>query len=168
MNSSRPLDGIISHLGRKHGGNVHDKRIVIITSSSLYGDDLQYSAKNLGDPGTHGIFNSKNEVNQWVQWDFQEMRILPARYSIQTHNSPANRCHLKSWVLDGSIDGLRWINLDRQTNHNDLNGSLAVQSFSIAKSVECSFIRLCQTGKNQEHNDMLTLYHFEIFGSLLE
>jgi hypothetical protein len=168
VNSSRPLDGILSHLERKHEGNVHDHGILTITASSVFRDDPQYSSKNLGDPGTVRVFSSKNEVNQWVQWDFHEMRVLPTRYSIQTHNSPVDRCHLKSWVLEGSIEGLRWTELDHETNNDDLNGPRAIRTFSIAKSVECRLIRLRQTGKNQKNNDVLIFFHFEVFGSLPE
>jgi hypothetical protein len=168
MKGGEPLNGILFYLSRKHRGSVHDKGIVTITSSSIFRDDPQYSSKSLGDPGTVRVFGSMNEVNQWVKWDFHEMRVLPTRYSIQTHNSPADHCHLKSWVVEGSIDGLRWTELDRETNNDDLNGSLAIQLFSIAKSVECRLIRLRQTGKNHANNDALIFFHFEVFGSLRE
>jgi hypothetical protein len=50
-----PLDVILSHLGRKHGGNVHNKGIVTITASSVLSGDAQHSPKNVFDPGTLGI-----------------------------------------------------------------------------------------------------------------
>ena len=34
---SKPLDGVIAHLTRKRDGNVHDRRIVLVTASSLGG-----------------------------------------------------------------------------------------------------------------------------------
>jgi hypothetical protein len=166
MNAARPVDGIISYLWRKHGGSIHEKGIVTITSSSTCCDDPRYSATNLADPGTLRVFNSKNDVHQWVHWDFHEMRVLPTCYSIQTHNSPADRSHLKSWVIDGSMDGSSWTELARETNNCDLNGSLMIHSFSISKSIECRFIRLRQTGKNHANNNVLIFYHFDVFGTL--
>jgi hypothetical protein len=44
MKSLCPLEGLLSHLSRKYGGNVHDTGIVKITSSSTKGDDPQYAA----------------------------------------------------------------------------------------------------------------------------
>jgi hypothetical protein len=71
-------------------------------------------------------------------------------------------------VLEGSIEGWSWTELDRRTNNGDLNNSHAIHSFSIAKSVEYRFIRLRQTGKNHESNDILAFYHLDVFGSLRE
>ena len=38
-NSSKPLDGVIAHLTREYGGNVHDKGIVNVTASSVKNND---------------------------------------------------------------------------------------------------------------------------------
>jgi hypothetical protein len=35
LNVSAPLDGILSYFTRKHGGNVHDRGIVTVTSNNL-------------------------------------------------------------------------------------------------------------------------------------
>jgi hypothetical protein len=96
------------------------------------------------------------------------MRVLPSSYSIQTRNSPADLSHLKSWVLDGSMDGLRWTELARETNNGDLNERLLIHTFSISTSIECRFIRLRQTGMNHANNDVLILYHFDVFGTLCD
>jgi hypothetical protein len=122
----------------------------------------------LDDPNTRRIFTSKNEIGQWVQWDFHEMRVIPTAYSIQTPDSPSNDSHLKSWILKCSIDGSHWVELDRRTDAADLNGPLLIRSFQVLKSIECRFIRLQHIGKNHANNDMLALYHFELFGSLGE
>jgi hypothetical protein len=36
LRGAKPFDGTISYLTRKHGGNVHDKGIVTITSKSVH------------------------------------------------------------------------------------------------------------------------------------
>jgi hypothetical protein len=138
----------------KHGGNVHEKGIVAITSSSVFENYPQYRVTNLGDPNSARSFCSEYEANQWVQWDFIERRVIPVHYSIQAHRNTLGSSHLKSWVIEGSMYGLRWTELDRETNNNDLNGSLMIHSFSISKSIECRFIRLRQTGENHANNDV--------------
>jgi hypothetical protein len=177
LNSFRPLDGILSHLSRKYGGNVHDKGIVTITSSSIYGDDPQYSPTNLAGPSSlycddpYGFapnqhFSSNDAVNQWVQWDFHDMRVNPTEYCIQSHGSARNGSHLRSWVIEGSIDGLTWTAVDRRTNNDDLNGESLIGAFSVRKSSEYRFLRLRQTGRNHSNDHTLAFYHFEVFGNL--
>jgi hypothetical protein len=45
----KSLEGIISYLTKKHGGNVHEKGIVTITSKSVYDPELQRALKNVAD-----------------------------------------------------------------------------------------------------------------------
>jgi hypothetical protein len=69
-NVSSPLEGIISYLTRKHGGNVHDRGIVTITSTepkcslfaSLppYHDSPNSAAKNAADLTADRFFFSKD------------------------------------------------------------------------------------------------------------
>jgi hypothetical protein len=41
-------------------------------------------------------------------------------------------------------------------------------SFSVSKSADCRFIRLTQTGRRHGGGDDLSIYAFEVFGTLLE
>jgi hypothetical protein len=64
-------DGIIAHLTRESSGNLHDRRVVDVTSGSFweetkstdpyseaYDDDLAYAAKNAADLETASVFQS--------------------------------------------------------------------------------------------------------------
>jgi hypothetical protein len=165
MNSTRPLDGLLSYLSRKYGGNIHEKGIVTITSSSVYANDSQYSPQNLVDPSPGRFFCSSDGAIEWVQWDFHGIRVSPSHYSIQTHNSPVGSAHLKSWVVEGSVDGLNWIELDRRPNNYDLNRPVVIRSFSVSKSTDCRFIRLQQTGPNHRNDNNLVFSYLELFGT---
>jgi uncharacterized coiled-coil protein SlyX len=154
------LKGIIAHLTWKHGGNVHDKGIVAITSKSVY-DDPEYAVRNLADLTFNPWFLSKNEPGQWVCWDFREMRIRPTHYTIGS-------AHLKSWVVESSLDFVNWTEIHRKTDDRDFNGHWMTKSFAVSKSVECRFVRLTQAGKTHERNDYLHIQAFEFFGTLLE
>jgi hypothetical protein len=152
------LDGIISYLSRKHGGNVHDKGIVTITSKSV---DPKYAPRNVADLTSDSSFCSKNEPGQWVCWDFGKMRVRPTHYTIRS-------AYLKSWVVESSLDGEAWTKIDRKTDNVDFKAWLGPASFAVSKSAECRFIRLTQTGKNHSWNDDLSILAFEVFGTLLE
>jgi hypothetical protein len=71
-------------------------------------------------------------------------------------------------VIEGSIDGSNWIEIDRRDNNNELNGKNLSRQFTISHPDDFQMIRLRQTGKNHAENDYLTFSAFEIFGTLLE
>jgi hypothetical protein len=78
-----------------------------------------------------------------------------------------NISNLNSWVVESSLDGENWIEIDRETNHFSLQWRL-VASFPVWNSEECRFIRLTQTGKNSIRADFLGITAFEVFGPLIE
>jgi hypothetical protein len=168
LKDDKSLDGIISYLVQKHGGNVHDKGIVTITSKSVYWDDPEWAVRNIGDLIDHRAFWSKDEPGQWICWDFHEMRVRSTHYTIKSGDPP-----LRSWVIESSLDGENWTEIDRRTDNEDLEtfssrdtGTAA--SFAVVNSCEFRFIRLTQTGKNSDGGDDLAVFSFEVFGILLE
>jgi hypothetical protein len=164
------FEGIISYLTTQHDGNVHDLGIINISAHDPYSSSSCYSPKNVADlTATTTYFLSKNQPNQMLIYDFQKFRIKPTDYSIRSHHTQGvNGQHLKSWVIEVSLDGSNWEEIDRRENNNDLNGSSFIKTFSISKSIECRFIRLHQIGPNHYGNNHLLFSAFEIFGSLLE
>jgi hypothetical protein len=166
LKKAKSVEGIISYLTRKHDVNVHDKGIITITSKSVYsgGDSFDedfYGLHNIADPTSEASFESTNEPGQWVCWDFHEMLVHPTHYTIRSG-------WLKSWVVESSLDGDAWTEIDRKTDNRDLKGSPWRASFAVCRSAECRFIRLTQTGKNHKGHDNLGMYTFEVFGTLFE
>jgi hypothetical protein len=161
MQPPESRDGIIGRLAQKQGGNVHEKGIVTITSKSVYVDDPKYAAKNVVDLTSDSYFYSKNEPGQWVCWDFGEMRVRPTHYTIWTG-------YLQSWVVEGSLDGRSWTEIDRQTDNEDFY-EWNRASFAVSNPAEFRFIRLSQTDKRYFHGDnYLVFYSVELFGTLSE
>jgi hypothetical protein len=64
----------------------------------------------LGSP----IFQSKTEMNQWIEWDFKTFQIEPTHYSIRTHGGEAGHGHLRHWVIEGRNEDEKWIRLDER------------------------------------------------------
>jgi uncharacterized coiled-coil protein SlyX len=159
LRPGKSFDGIIAYLTRRHGGNVYDKGIVRITAKSVDRDGPLNFAY-LADLAADSCFGSKSEPGQWVCWDFQDMRLRPTHYTGKS-GYPA----LKSWLIESSLDGKAWIEIDRKPNNYDFPGTA---SFAVSKLAECRFIRLTQTGKNREGTDSLQLRAIEFFGSLIE
>jgi hypothetical protein len=160
MNDDNPLDGIISYLTQKHGGNVHAKEIVTITSRSVWNDRPKYRPKLVADLTTREWFRSKDEPNQWICWDFHERRVRLTQYTIKGPN-------LRSWVLEGSLDGEIWTEIDRQTDYVDF-ARAPMASFASASVAEFRFIRITQTDRRHDGHDFLSLRAVEFFGTLSE
>jgi hypothetical protein len=152
LKDASSLDGIIAYLTRKHGGNVHDKQIVTVLQSLLL---------HVTDFTFYSTSWSKDEPGQWVCWDFHGLRVNPTHYTIY---SP----HLKSWVIEGSLDGEAWIEIDQKTDNDDLAFNVEIGSFACSKWAECRFIRLTQTGTNHDGPNHLAVKAVEFFGTLLE
>jgi hypothetical protein len=159
MNEAKSLDGIISYLTQKHGGNVHEKGIVTITSMSV-DDDPDYALKNVADLTSDSSFESKNAAGQWVCWDFGEMRVRPTHYTITTRL-------VKSWVVEGSIESENSAMIDQQTEIQDFKGKNWV-SLAVSNPAEFRFIRLSETDKNHSPDNELILSPVEFFGTLSE
>jgi hypothetical protein len=63
------------------------------------------------------IFSSKNEANQWIEWNFKTSQIGPTHYSIRTHAEEAGGAHLRHRVIGGrneeeEEEEEEWIRLD--------------------------------------------------------
>jgi hypothetical protein len=163
MKEPKSRDGIIVYLSKKHGGNVHEKGIVTITCKSiLLCEDVQYPPENVADfLNSESVFASGDEPGQWICWDFHEMRIRPTHYTLKAG-------YLKSWVVEGSVDGENWMELDRETDNEDFRGRWNIVSFAVSNPIESRLIRLTQTDPNHcdGDKDRLALGEVEFFGTL--
>jgi hypothetical protein len=127
-------------------------------------DDPKWTRRNLAELTDRSSFGSQNAPGQWVMWDFGNLRISPTHYSIKS----AKNNHLRSWIVESSLDAVSWAKIDRRPNNSDLNGWHVVASFPVSNSGKCRFIRLTQIGKNHSGFDDLVFSAFDIFGTLVE
>jgi hypothetical protein len=165
-------DGIIAHLTRECGGNVHDQNVVEVTSPKP--ENPGDVGKNVADMESASYFYSvyrhrsadiPHTRNNWVCYDFKKRRIVPTHYTVRTS---LGRAHLKSWLVETSADGQTWQEVDHRENNEQLNHPNCAGTFAVAGGVECRFIRLVNIGKNHNNNDTLMISAWEIFGTLLE
>jgi hypothetical protein len=167
-----PLEGIISYLSDKCGGNVHERGIVTITGHDCYSDNLCHAAFNAADLKADSYFYSKNERNQSLTYDFGDRRIQVSHYAIRSrHNGGVNDFNLRSWVIESSIDGDHWIEVDRREDDSSLNGRNLTQLFKVCgESVQSRFVRLRQIGRNHSStlDHKMVISGFELFGLLIE
>jgi hypothetical protein len=132
----KSLDGIISCLTRKHGGNVPDKGIVTIPSQSVWDDTYRHELSVVGDLTTHSCFASRSETDEWICWDFSQLRLRITHYAFRAY-------FMSSWVIHGSQDRDNWTEIDWRTGIQELPPKgTDVASFPVSNTGEFRFIRL--------------------------
>jgi hypothetical protein len=184
-------DGIIAHLTRECHGNVHDCQVVEVTSGSFeketcganphsgaYDNRPSNAARNATDLEAESYFysayrssseNIPHTRNNWLCYDFKERRIVPTHYTIRTNGvyGPGYQ-HLKSWLVETSMEGENWQVVAREEDNKQLNGFRFTGTFPVAGGGECRFIRLVNIGRNHYRYDCIFITAWEIFGSLIE
>lgn len=166
------FEGIIRELTRRGGGNVQDIGTVKVTASSKYMNYYPKYAVDFDD--LQHYYFSISQPNSWLKFDFINRKIRPTSYSIRSRfGDGKGGCHLKSWVIEGSISGddNDWKVIDNQKNVTSLDDSDASCTFFIEPQLdrdECyRFLRLRQTGVNTAGNNCLSVA-LEYFGSIIE
>jgi hypothetical protein len=165
MKDPRLLNGIIAYLTKKHTKmfskvDLVEKGVISVTSKSVFSDNPWNQVKNVLDLASDLFFQSKDEPNQWVCWDFRDARVQITNFTIRSS-------WLKSWIVEASLDGTTWARIDKQTCSREFE-SWNTASFAALGAVECRYVRITQTAVNWNDENFLCLKAFEIFGTILE
>lgn len=167
-NGHNQLNGIIAHLNREYGGNVHNSGVVDVTASP--DGDGRSSAWAVVNFQATDCYWSRNEPNAWICYDFKDMRITPTHYTLKSGEGYSGSQHLKSWVIEVSIDGSEWFEVDRRENAYDLNDSFAMKNFRITRltAERYRYFKLREIGTDHGpyNTSVLILCAMEVFGTL--
>jgi hypothetical protein len=168
-------DGIIRHLTREWGGDLGDRNIRV-TASGVYDNNPNYKPGNATDLDQTSHFVSAcraarkdipHERNNWICYDFRRRRIVPKAYAIRSCDERRGGPHLRSWLVEVSVDGENWTEIDHHEHDNELNGYHVVQTFSVQQVTECRYIRLVNIGRTHCNDDAIHIEAWEIFGTLI-
>jgi hypothetical protein len=164
----RELDGIISFLVRKHGGNPHDRGVVAVTSSRRVKAQPEEAEKNVLDLRANSVFVSEYYAGQWLCVDFKEMLVKPLHYTIRSqYNGFPNGPNLRSWVVEASNNGTEWDQIDSKEDNAELNGKNITKTWEVAKrELLVSMIRIRQTGTSHDGSERFVISAIEFFGHL--
>jgi hypothetical protein len=135
---------------------------VIVTSKSVARSDPYFDPDQVADLTSERNFCSMNAPGHWICWDFGELRVRPTQYKIFG-------VQFESWVIEVSMDGTSWKEIDRKTNNQYLcQDRWEKASLTVSKPGACRFLRLTLTSKTHADNDYLILRTVEFFGTLRE
>lgn len=161
FNPENPLNGIFAHLNQKHNGNLQTRGIVYVTASTTLGNHPWQVIET--DWTSHWV--SEDLPDQWIKIDLKNARMALTHYSLKTYNYVTGGNHLRSWVLEGSINDQDWVELDRRQSTNDLNEKNKIQTYQVKTPGLFRFFRLTQTGKSHCDSNMMALTSIEFFGT---
>ena len=113
------------------------------------------------------FWNSNNEPNQWIKFEFMGYSYEPTHYTLKTFNYEPGNNHIKSWVFEGSLNGNDWEIVDERTNNSDLNGNGFIFTFDCRQmKKQYKSVRIRHTGKTHNDKDFLVITNIEFFGIL--
>lgn len=155
------FDGIIADMTKKCGGNVVTNGVLAVYATSVYDVDEQpRNALDLGD--MQSCYRSNNGPGQWLCLDFKQQKVALTGYAIRSG------C-LKTWILESSNDGKKWVCLSNVVDDQHLKGDFSIVkevAFRIAKCEASRFIRLRLTGKTHFDEHQLWLHALELLGKV--
>lgn len=164
------LKGIIYQLTKKFGGNVSDKKVVNITSSSNTSNSLS-SPKYAADfENKDTFFGSSNFPNSWIKYDFKNRRVCPTHYSLSHTFKEKGWSHPVQWVIEGSNTDRDddWKELDSRSNINEINGAKTFKMQRQISNESYQYLRLRQTGPSSLGGNYLNISALEYFGSIID
>ena len=159
-------EGIIGMMTRKFGGNLHSRGQVIVTSRDLYSDQyLQKYVLDLGDKTS--CYESRNLSGAWFCLDFRDRRVLVNHYWVRTYgNGPG---HLRTWVLEGSLRGEIWDQIDKVKKAGSMDDVCAIFRRKVTGAQgPFRYVRFRMTGTNHAGQWFLNCSGLELFGTLCE
>jgi hypothetical protein len=109
-----------------------------------------------------------HQKNNWICYDFKEKRVVPSHYSIRSIDAEQGDAHLKSWLVEMSLDGENWKQIDFRENNTELNGKSIMKTFAVTGAQECRFLRLVHIGRSHHGHDRLAISAWEIFSTLVQ
>ncbi|KAK8878451.1 hypothetical protein M9Y10_005224 [Tritrichomonas musculus] len=158
------MKGIFTHISEVLGAN--PSSVVEVTSSPF---NSQYPPENVIDNSSNDTqyFESNDEPNSWICFDFKNMRVSLSHYTLKTWFWGPNFQHLKSWIVEGSDDGREWTELDQREDEESLNDALAFRRFKCLMRVTCRYIRIRSTDVDHSGSNLLILNAVEFYGRLI-
>ena len=159
--------GIFNWLTENNGGNIVDKQIIKLTSSSDPDSRLKYITE-WKNTGRYFQWND-NQSDAWILFEFGTRLIKIDGYTIRRIDYRDCVDSIYNWRIEGfSVENNEWIEIDRQCNNWDVAHQL---NFGFSKELPLSpkfnSIRLKPGATRINHYDS-EFNHIEFYGVLYE
>jgi hypothetical protein len=158
-----PFCGIAAHFRKQTGENPVKEGLIEVS----YQSGNPYSDK-LFEKDWKCYWSSANAPGQWIAFNFPQHSVVVTDYTLKSPNSKQGWNHMKSWVVEGSVDGVEWFEIDKREGNEDLNGKSCVKTWKCLSPRKARIVRIRQIGKNHRNMDDIQLSGVEFFGRVFE
>jgi hypothetical protein len=168
LRAGAPLDGVIAGLTALGGANAHDCGLVEVIASGCY-DEGRFAPKAVADLTADSVFVSRDAPMQWVGYRFRQARLRFRHYALRSRfDGWVNSNNPRAWVLECSLDGERWREVDRRTGNGELNATGVTRVFALEREALAEYVRVRQIEPAHSGKNFLALSAFELFGTFVE
>ena len=163
MNNFDFKEGILKTLSKKCPVNLHQAKIVHVSSSGTHPSSMRKAFDLLPTPGD-GIWLSLNVPHCQIVFNFMTCKIFLKGYALR-YPPLKSIPRMKSWVLQGSNDGIRWIIIDEIR--------LELQKLDVWETYSCisqnsyNYLRIIMTQPNFSNVYQISLSQIEFFGDII-
>ena len=149
------LDGVFSFLINELGGNPALLNKIELTSSC--------DPKFLIDANWKGCWKSPDEKRSWVKIDLMLAQVDLSSYALKSHAGPG---YFKSWIVEVSEDGKKWILVDQRKYRNDYKSQYQWIKWTCIRpfASPVRYIKFTMTDVSEELNNVFWLSGIELFG----
>jgi serine/threonine protein kinase len=142
------------------------KKIPVVVTGTSLDEANENNLQLLIEPNSSEFWISSESDDAWICLNFGDHKVSFTSYLLKSAPMPSHGKHLKSWVLEGSVDSAKWEALDTVDANSELN------SPSVAVKFECrrapvKFVRLRQIGPSHAGGAGFSLAKIELFGTLI-
>lgn len=102
---SEKIDGVMAHLTREYGGNVHHRGYLNATQGCV--ESCSYQLTNAVDIGANSCYSPKNEPNSWMYCEFKNHRAIPTISSVRPYSTSPWCGDRKSFGIEVSNNGTK-------------------------------------------------------------
>lgn len=155
-----PLNGIFKYLEDTSGGNIAENGTI-----SIIGCKQSMNLNSMVDSTKTDIcYTYSKSSERYITFDFKDRKVNLKAYSILS--GCKNMC-MKTWIMRGSNDGQRWVDLDVRINEFSMLNSNVVHRFVCPPTKQSyRMIQIYSDLPNWADKLALGLSRIEMFGIL--
>ncbi|MEH1971109.1 hypothetical protein [Nostoc sp.] len=146
-----------TNLGTTQWSNPAGSNLAIAASSTEYG------SANLLTDRQNSEFWTNPIANSWVSFHILTGKLNCNYYSLRTRGTNPNY-YPRNWILQGSDDGVTWIDLDVQVNNTTLSSPAQWLSLPVTTNDSYSYFRILQNGLDSSNSHYFCLGEIELYG----
>ena len=166
--TDQPLNGLIFWLHQQvtsRYSTLHDSGLLTVTTSST---------SHLSSSSPYMLFEdnpdckwfTENRRNQWLKIDLIDHVIEVSGYTLKVCGAETNLWYLRNWKLEGSVDDITWKIIDEQRTNKTLDIDTSIFTWTCMPCGPFRYIKITQTGPNQNGDYVLMLSSIEFFGKI--